>query len=93
MIDKQIKAWDVVVPIDEIAPNNTRRYQAPIKIRKIEAVDLVTLRAMSNTFTLIGEKTDYVNARRMVNAGDGDSYHPIAEIAELFGAMLLEAKL
>jgi hypothetical protein len=42
---------------------------------------------------VFGSKKDYVNARRMVNAGDAASYQPIAEIAELFEEMLLEAKL
>ena len=213
MIDKQIKVWEVMVPIDEIAPSNSRRYKAPVKIRKIETTDAETLTAMSKKLQpadgvdgawivekdgdqfvisksgttiwhskkavmgaafagaasktyanfhgdeyvyfgrgyvqltwwknyvtaglavnrgldllfnpllvkdpqvaynvmahgmitgegfanghkldeyILGDKKDYVNARRMVNGGDAGSYQPIADIAELFEAMLLDAKL
>ena len=33
---------------------------------------------------IIGSKTDYFNARKMVNGGDAASYQPIADIAKLF---------
>ena len=42
---------------------------------------------------IIGSKTDYFSARKMVNGGDAASYQPIADIAKLFEEMLLEAKL
>lgn len=32
-----------------------------------------------------------MNAKRMVNANDVESYQPIADIAELFEEMLLES--
>jgi hypothetical protein len=40
-----------------------------------------------------GMRKDYVNARKMINSRDLHSYQPIAELAELFEEMLLEAKL
>ena len=212
MIDKQIKVWEVMVPIDEIAPSKSRRYKAPVKIKLIDAADVELLKAMSKNFQtanvlggawivekdgdqfvvdaagsttwqskksemgaafgaaasktyvnfhgdehvyfgrgyvqltwwsnyvaagvalrrglallfdpllvknpqvaydimahgmitgegfankhtlqkyIFGDKKDYVNARRMVNAGDVESYQPIADIAELFEEMLLESK-
>lgn len=212
MIDKQIKVWEVMVPIDETAPSNSRRYKAPVKIKLIEAADVELLKAMSKNFQtanvlggawivekdgdqfvvdatgtttwqskksemgaafggpasktyvnfhgdehvyfgrgyvqltwwsnyvaagvalrrglallfdpllvknpqvaydimahgmitgegfankhtlqkyIFGDKKDYVNARRMVNANDVESYQPIADIAELFEEMLLESK-
>lgn len=42
---------------------------------------------------ILGTVKDYKNARKMVNYYDMGSYQPIAEIAELFEAMLLEARL
>lgn len=213
LIDKQIKVWEVMVPIDEIAPSNSRRYKAPVKIKRIDAADVEVLKALSKKFQtanvlggawivekdgdqfvvdptgkttwqskksdlgaafggaatktytnfhgdehvyfgrgyvqltwwsnyvsagvalgrgldllfdpvlvknaqvaydimahgmitgegfangrtlqqyIFGEKKDYLNARRMVNAGDSGSYQPIADIAELFEEMLLESKL
>lgn len=47
MLDKQIKVWEVMVPIDEIAPSNSRRYKAPVKVKLIEAADVELLKAMS----------------------------------------------
>lgn len=213
MIDKQIKIWEIMVPIDEIAPSNSRLYKAPVKIKKIEPSEVAQLQAISKKFQsvdvingawivekdgdqfvidksgrniwqskkasvgaayasaasnayknfhgdehayfgrgyvqltwwnnyvdagvalnrgldllfnpllvkdpqtaynlmvhgmitgagfangrmlrdyIFGDKKDYSNARRMVNAADHHSYQPIADIAELFEEMLLEAKL
>lgn len=212
MIQRMVRVWEVMVPINEFAPSDTRRYKAPVKVRRIAAEDLPLLQAMSILFKaqpieggawiverdgdqfvvssdgrtiwrskgaemgasvagaaaetyaafhgdehvyfgrgyvqltwwanyaaagvaigrgldllfnpalalepqvaydvmahglitgegfangrklsdyIAGSKKDYVNARRMVNAGDIASYQPIAEIAELFEAMLLEAR-
>ncbi len=212
MIDKTIKVWEVMVPIDEIAPSNDRRYKAPVKVKRIDSADVELLKAMSKNFQvanvfggawivekdgdqfvvdatgctiwqskksemgaafgaaaaktylnfhgdeqvyfgrgyvqltwwsnyvaagvalrrgldllfdpllvknaqvaydimahgmitgegfanrhtlqkyIFGDKKDYLNARRMVNANDVGSYQPIADIAELFEAMLLESK-
>ena len=213
MVDKHIKVWEVMVPIDEIAVANKRRYKAPVKIKKIESDDVVLLAKLSKIFQsasvlggawivekdgdqfvisatgtevwhskkaavgaafaggasatythfhgdehvyfgrgyvqltwwnnyvaagvslgrgldllfdpllvkqqqvaydimahgmlsgdgfankhkladyIIGSKTDYFNARKMVNGGDAASYQPIADIAKLFEEMLFEAKL
>jgi hypothetical protein len=69
MIDKHIKVWEVMVPIDEIAPANSRRYKAPVKIRKIEADDVATLQAMSKTFPA----TDVLGGAWIVER-DGDQF-------------------
>jgi hypothetical protein len=41
---------------------------------------------------IAGTHKDYVNARKMANGRDIHSYQPIAELADLFEQMLLEAK-
>ena len=213
MIEKHIKVWNVMVPIDESYPENIRRYKAPVKVKRTEMGDADVLAKMSKkidraallggawivekdgdqflidsagkqtwqskgsdygaTFSkaasaaynnfhgdicvytgrgyvqltwwynyaaagvalgkglellfapdkvkepqiaydvmahgmftgsgfangrklsqyIVGDQKDYVNARKMVNYSDKASYTPIAELAELFEAMLLEARL
>ena len=50
MVDKHIRCGEVMVPIDEIAVANKRRYKAPVKIKKIESDDVVLLAKLSKIF-------------------------------------------
>ncbi|MCZ2136465.1 MAG: glycoside hydrolase [Burkholderiales bacterium] len=51
MIDKQIKVWEVMVPIDEISVAKKRRYKAPVKVKKIDSDDAALLAKLSKKFS------------------------------------------
>ncbi len=42
LINKDV--WEVMVPIDEISPADSRRYKAPVKVQLITAADMAALR-------------------------------------------------
>jgi hypothetical protein len=47
MVEKQIKIWNVMTPIDESHPENSRLYKAPVKVKLIDASDTDVLTKMS----------------------------------------------
>lgn len=56
MVEKRVKIWNVIVPIDEGHPSNSKRYKAPVKVKPIETADVDVLVKMSkkDAATLIG---------------------------------------
>ena len=46
MIEKRRTVWNVMVPIDESQPSNSRLYKAPVKVKKIELSDTDILAKM-----------------------------------------------
>jgi hypothetical protein len=69
LVDKTIKVWDVMVPIDEISPSDTRRYKAALKIRKITEADHELLKKQSKIF----ESESAVDGAWIVEK-DGDQF-------------------
>jgi hypothetical protein len=69
LVDKTIKVWEVMVPIDEIAPEDKRRYKAPLKIRKITAADQELLKKQGTIF----DKENVVDGAWIVEK-DGDQF-------------------
>jgi hypothetical protein len=69
MENKTIKVWEVMVPIDEINPEDIRRYKAPVKVRKISKDDVELLKKEDKTF----EKADVIDGAWIVEK-DGDQF-------------------
>jgi hypothetical protein len=67
LVTKNIKVWEVMVPIDEIAPDNTRQYKAAVKVKKITVQDMIEIKKISATIS------DVTNGAWIVEK-DGDQF-------------------
>jgi hypothetical protein len=67
MVTKNIKTWEVMVPIDEIAPDNTRPYKAAVKVKKINSQDMAEIKKINPTIA------DVTNGAWIVEK-DGDQF-------------------
>jgi hypothetical protein len=80
MIERHIKSWNVMVPIDESHPKNSMRYKAPVKVKKIELSDTDILAKMGKKIdatTLVGGAwvVERDGDQFLVDAGGKQTWH------------------